>query len=114
MGEIIKSAAAPTYLHDYDDPYKLLAAAIESKYDPQTVIRVLQDDEFVLRLVRKEIRQQDIRGPFSDCIIQTILDDKRRMVLMHELDKLSEFLFYNLDLDRLRQEILNFCEDCYN
>lgn len=102
-----------TYLHEYDDPYKILATSIISKCTPMEVQRVLVDDEFIMRMVMKETRQQDFKGDFLDCIVDEILRNKMRMLMMHQLDELGVFFFANLDLPRLREEILNFCEDCW-
>ena len=66
---------------------------------------MMVDDDFVRRIILKETRLTDFQGPFLDAIIQSILDDKRRMELMHEIDKLSNYLYKNLDLDRLRETI---------
>lgn len=107
MGEI-------KYPHDYDDPYKLLATSLIADNDGLVIRSILHDDDFVRRMIIKETRQQDLTGSYTDCIVQTILDDKRRMVLMRELDQLSNFLFENLDLERLRKEIRNFCETCWD
>lgn len=72
--------------------------------------RILIDDDYIYRLIVKEVRGQDFNGDFLDTIIQTILDDKRRMEMCGRLDKLSLYFYENLDIHRLRstlQAILN-------
>lgn len=92
-------------MNAYDDQYIMLAHHILSTFNPAEVRRMLVDDDFIYRLIIKETRHQDFSGAFLDCIIQSILDDKRRMEMCHELDKLSLYMFKNLDLARLRAEL---------
>lgn len=96
------------YRYTYDDPYVLMAHSILSIYDKADVKRMLADDDFVRRLVLKETRLQDFAGVFLDGIVQSILDDKRRMEFMHELDKLADYFWKNLDITRLRLEIIKY------
>lgn len=96
------------YRYPYDDPYVLMAHSILSIYDTADIKRMLIDDDFVRRLVLKETRLQDFAGVFLDGIVQSILDDKRRMEFMHELDKLADYFWRNLDIVRLRSEIIKY------
>lgn len=98
------------YRYVYDDPYVLMAHSVLSFYDTADIKRMLIDDDFVRRLVLKETRLQDFAGVFVDGIVQSILDDKRRMEFMHELDKLAAYFWANLDIDRLRSEIIKYGE----
>lgn len=94
----------------YDDQYVMLAHHILSVFNPAEVRRMLVDDDFIYRLIIKETRHQDFSGAFLDCIVQSILDDKRRMEMCHELDKLSKYFFSQLDIDRLRNDLLFYGE----
>ena len=96
----------------YDDPYVLLAYRIVAYNIVPEICRVLVDDEYVKKIILKETRGQDFIGPFLDVIIQGILDDKRRMELMHKLDDLGEYFWDNFDLARLRREIITCCGQC--
>lgn len=96
----------------YDDPYVLLAYKIVAYNIVPEICRILTDDEYVKKLVLKETRSQDFIGSFLDVIVQGILDDKRRMEMMHKLDELGEYFWSNFDLERLRKEILICCEGC--
>lgn len=96
------------YKYVYDDPYVFIAHKVLSSYDVADIKRMLSDDDFVRRLILKETRLQDFSGAFIDGIVQTILDDKHRMEFMRELDKLSDYFWRNLDLDRLRSEIIKY------
>lgn len=97
-------------VNPYDDQYVMLAHHILSIFNPAEVRRMLVDDDFIYRLIIKETRHQDFSGAFLDCIVQSILDDKRRMEMCHELDKLSGYFFTQLDLDRLRRNLLYYGE----
>lgn len=93
------------YYYEMDDPYKVLAYSVIGYYRPADVIRMLNDDAYLLNCIVKEVRVQDLCGRFVDCIIEDILARKKRMELMRALDQLSEYLYENLDKERLRREI---------
>lgn len=99
---------AVEYRYTYDDPYVFIAHKVLSSYDVADVKRMLSDDDFVRRLILKETRLQDFSGAFIDGIVQSILDDKHRMDFMHELDKLADYFWRSLDLERLRSEIIKY------
>lgn len=94
------------YLWNYDDPYKILAHHIVGTYRPADTLRCLTDNSYLKTLIIKEIRGQDIGGPFIDCIIESILEEKDRMEWMHTLDIVGVYLYSRLDKGRLRDEIL--------
>ena len=100
------------YLYDYDNPYKILAASIVAYYRPSDVKRMLNDDDFVKVQIVKETREQDMRGHFTDCIIESILTNKDRMEYMKKLDLLAEYYYTKLDIERLRQEIKILLSEC--
>lgn len=97
--------------YEYDDPYKLLADYLVVNSGPVDIALMLRDDECILRKVKKEFRNQDFRGPFTDCIITEMYRNKERMELMHALDSVGHYLFSKLDLGRLRGEMLATCEE---
>lgn len=94
------------YLYVYDDPYTLLGHYIVGNYRPADVLRCLTDNAYLKTLIIKEVRGQDMRGHFVDCIIENILEDKDRMEYMHKLDELADYYYSRLDKGRLRDEIL--------
>ena len=94
------------YLWNYDDPYKILAHHIVGTYRPADVLRCLTDNSYLRTLIVKETRQQDLGGPFTDCIIEHMLEEKERMEWMHVLDRVALHLYSKLDKGRLRDEIL--------
>ena len=94
------------YRFAYDDPYKILAHSVIGKYRPADVVRMLSDNEYLLNCIIKEVRQQDFRGDFVDCIIEDILAHKKRMEWMHQCDQLAKNLYKNLDKKRLRGQLI--------
>lgn len=93
------------YIHEYDDPYILCVMHLISEHNEAEMKRMLVDDEYVSSLILKETRLTDFKGAFLDAIIEEILNSKKRMEMMRELDKLSLYFYKNLDLDRLRDTI---------
>lgn len=107
MGEV---KVMKKYELDYDDPYAFLAFFFIARLPKADMKRALEDDEFVYHLLVKEVRGQDFQGPFLDALITTIIEDKQRMELMHQLDKLADYFWTKLDLDRLREKISSEAE----
>lgn len=93
-------------MNPYDDPYIMLVYWLIANLNAGELRRVLEDDEFILKMIIKETRWLDFRGPFLDTIVCSLLEEKRRMEMCHELDKLSEYFFAQLDLGRLRRELI--------
>lgn len=95
------------YQLECDDPYKILADLLIGYDEPSDIVRVMYDDAYILNRLIKETRSQDMRGRFTDCIIEDILERKNRMEYMRKLDQLAEYFFSKLDKARLRNEITN-------
>ncbi len=97
----------------YDDPYIMLVYWLLANLNRGELRRVLEDDEFIYKMIVKETRNLDFMGPFLDTIVCDLLESKRRMEMCRELDKLSRFFFEQLDLGRLRRELI-FTLNKYN
>lgn len=102
-----EESAKPVHKEKYDDEYKILAYSIVVNYPPVTVKRLMKDTKFLRREIIREVRGQDFRGYFIDCLFVSICENKDRMKLMRQLDQLGRFFYNNLDLDRMRREIRN-------
>ena len=100
----------PTHKEKFDDEYKILAYSIVVNYPPETVRRLMKDTKFLRREIIREVRGQDFRGYFIDCLFVSICENKDRMKLMRQLDQLGRFFYSSLDLDRMRKEIRNAYE----
>lgn len=94
----------------FDDEYKILAYSIIVNYPPETVRRLMKDTKFLRREIIREVRGQDFRGYFVDCLFVSICENKKRMKLMRQLDQLGRFFYSNLDLGRMRKEVRNAYE----
>lgn len=99
------------YMYSFDDPYKILAHHIIGFYRPADVMRVLAEDSYLFTLIQKEVRGLDIGGNFLDCVIESILEEKKRMEYMAHLDELAKYYFSKIDKVRLREEIKNALAD---
>lgn len=95
------------YKWEADDPYKILAFNIVVSYPIPIIKRMLVDTKFLRREITREVRGQDFRGIFMDCLFVSICEEKKRMELMRQLDSLARFLYDQLDLNRMRREIKN-------
>lgn len=95
-------------MHDYDDPYKMLAMHLISISTPAEIHRILTEDDYVHKMVIKELRGQDFCGPFLDAVICSILEGKSRMDMCRHLDLLADYFYSKLDLQRLRAEISHY------
>lgn len=95
------------YKWDADDPYKMLAFNIIVNYPIPIIKRMMVDTKFLRREITREVRGQDFRGPFIDCLFVSICEEKKRMELMRQLDSLARFLYDQIDLNRMRREIRN-------
>lgn len=95
------------YQLECDDPYKILADLLIGYDEPSDIVRIMYDDSYILNRLVKETRGQDMRGVFTDCVIEDILENKSRMEYMKILDQLAEYFFSKLDKKRLRVEITN-------
>lgn len=93
-------------MNPYDDPYIMLVYWLIANLNVGELRRTLEDDEFIYKMIIKETRNLDFKGPFLDTIVCSILEDKRRMDMCREVDKLSDYFFSQLDLGRLRRELI--------
>lgn len=104
--EVPEEKNAPKgYKEKFDDPYKVLSYSLVVNYPPVTVKRLMKDTKFLRREIIREVRGQDFRGYFTDCLFVSICEEKKRMDLMRQMDVLARFLYQNLDLNRMRAEI---------
>lgn len=100
-----------TQIYDYDDPYKILAHHIVGFYRPPEVIKILTENGYILNIIQKEIRGLDLCGPFTDCAIECIYSQKKRIEYMDRLDELAKYYFSVLDKNRLKKEIRTVLEE---
>lgn len=93
------------YKNGCDDPYRVLAFNLVVAFPPEIVKRLMTDTKFLRREIVREVRGQDFQGFFLDCLFVSLCEEKKRMELMAQLDKLGFFLYQHLDINRMRAEI---------
>lgn len=98
------------YNQRYDDPYLVLAYHLVCHNTPETVRRFLTDYKFVERAVLREAKELDLSGPFLDCLVATIREEKQRADLLNQLEHLGKFFYRRLELSRLRAAIWEVCK----
>lgn len=91
-----------------NDPYIVVAKSLVKSLSASEVVRCLTDDKFIEGMVRRELYDVDFNGPLLDCVLAELLDNRRKVEVKQELNKLAHFFFKNLDLNRLRQEIFYY------
>lgn len=101
-----------SYSHNYNNPYRILAASISVQYSPSEVKRFMSDSAFIKKVVLAEVRDSiDIPGKFCDCVITELVTDSKKVMYRTALNKLGMFFFEQLDIPRLREEIRKYHEE---
>lgn len=100
------------YSHNYDNPYRMLAATITIACTPSEIKRILSDSSYIKQVIQAEVRDGiDISGKFCDCIITELIADRNKVLYRTALNELGTFFFKQLDIPRLRNEIRKFHEE---
>ena len=71
----------------------------------------MNEPAFIKALVVKEAKQLDMSGCFLDCIDQEIIAKGLLRKKNYHMKKLGEFYFSELDIPRLRREVVKFAEE---
>ena len=100
------------YLHNYDNPYRMLAAVITITMNSTEIKRIMSDSSYIKQLIQAEVRDGiDISGKFCDCITTELIADRNKVIYRTALNDLGTFFFKQLDIPRLRNEIKKFHEE---
>lgn len=100
------------YLHNYDNPYRMLAAVITITSNATEIKRIMSDSSYIKQLIQAEVRDSiDISGKFCDCITTELIADRNKVIYRTALNDLGTFFFKQLDIPRLRNEIKKFHEE---
>ena len=94
-----------------DDPYKILANNIVTSYPDQAIYKILHDIKCVRRCVSRDVNEADLYGDLVDCIMVGLIKSGKYKSVRRTLRQTSEFFFGFLDVDRLREEIRNYCRE---
>lgn len=88
-----------------DDPYKIVANYLAVTLSPSSLNSVLTDKEYVLVMIKRELKDLDYSGIFLDCIIGDFKKRGRRLQWSRARAEMAKFLLDELDLPRLRREV---------
>lgn len=100
------------YSHNYNNPYRLLAATISVRFTPTEIKRIMNDSSYIKKLVLAEVRDNiDLPGKFCDCVTTELVTDSKKVMYRTALNKLGMFFFEQLDIPRLRNEIRKYHEE---
>lgn len=100
------------YNHNYNNPYRLLAATISVRLSRSEVKRLMVDNNYIKKLVLSEVRDNiDIPGKFCDCVTTELITESQKVMYRTALNKLGMFFFEQLDIPRLREEIRKYHDE---
>lgn len=88
------------------DFYTQLANHIIVEYSATEIKRLLEDKEFLRRQIKDECKGYDLCGAFTDAILGDLYRRSKKIMVEHEIEKIGDFLFEHLDIERLKQNIL--------
>lgn len=101
------------YKNEYDDPYKILAANIAVNFSVANVKRMLSEKDYLRQLIQSEVRENtDTPGIFCDCVTTELISEKQKVLYREALNNLGLFFYEQLDVNRLRNELRKFFEEC--
>lgn len=101
------------YRIDCDDPYKILAANIAANFSLANIRRMLSEKDYLRQLIQAEVRENaDTPGIFCDCVTTELISEKQKVLYREALNNLGLFFFHQLDVNRLRNEIRSFFDEC--
>lgn len=92
-------------MNAYDDPYLMLAYYIVTHYGLPDIKRALTEDAWLEARVCEDCIGLDLAGPFLDAIMEYV-DQHKRLWLRERLKALGKEMFTQLDLKRLRRNII--------
>lgn len=101
------------YRNDCDDPYKILASNIAAKYSIANIQRMLSERDYIRQLIQSEVRDNiDVPGIFCDCVTTELISEKQKVLYREALNQMGFFFYEQLDVNRLRNELRNFFNEC--
>lgn len=92
------------------DFYAQLAAYLVTEYSVAEINRLFDDPVFLRREIGLECRAYDLCGPFTDAILGDLFKKSNKVRVEHEIEKFANFLCQEIDLKRLRENIVRFID----
>lgn len=96
----------------YDDPYKMLTTYLVSVMPIHDLRRFMVDNDFVRQTIMHSVQETDISDPFVDCVQDEMLRNRKKRRYKQALNVFAAFIYSQLDLKRLRQDVYNFALGC--
>ena len=96
----------------YDDPYKMLTTYLVSTMPVHALKRFMVDNDFVRQSIVHSIQESDISDPFVDCVQDDMLRSRKKRKYKQALNVFAAFIYSQLDVKRLRQDIYDFALGC--
>lgn len=93
-----------------DDPYKFLAHTLVVTCPDKELSRILHDAKAIRRKIAEEVNNADFVGDFIDCIMVGLIKSGKSRCVHTTLKATTDFFYSNLDIPRLRKEIVGYCE----
>lgn len=98
--------------NNYDDPYKMLTTYLVSVMPVHDLKRFMVDNDFVRQSIVHSIQESDISDPFVDCVQDDMLRSRKKRKYKQALNVFAAFIYSQLDVKRLRQDIYDFALGC--
>lgn len=92
-----------------DDPYKYLAHTLVVTCSDKQIVDLLHDSKVVKRFIANEINETEFIGDFIDCIMVDVIKQGKSRCIHTALKGTTDFFYKNLDVPRLRKEMLVYC-----
>lgn len=93
-----------------DDPYKILACNIVATYSDTRIHQVLHQARAVRRWIYQEVCASDFYGLYLDCVFTDLTSQGKERSVNRTLRGTADFIYHQLDLERLRAEVRNYCK----
>lgn len=97
-------------MDECDDPYKMLANNIVSTYSDKELRRVFKETKAIKRHIANEVKNADLYGDFTDCVLTELTHNGRRRAVNNTLKETINFIYGELDVPRLRAELRYYCK----
>lgn len=98
--------------NNYDDPYKMLTTYLVSVMPVHDLRRFMVDNDFVRQSIIHSIQESDISDPYVDCVQDEMLRNRKKRKYKQALNVFAAFIYSQLDVKRLRQDIYDFALGC--
>lgn len=93
-----------------DDPYRILALNLVADLSDRELNKILHETKPIKRRIISEVNNADFYGSFLDCLMTELVKQNRDRQIHKHLIGVADFFYKELDIPRLRNNILLYCE----